>query len=153
MSFGDESLIHSQDACEQLLKQYGVRENLDSLHAVVTEARARKQAGYNGHDVWREDLSPGAAVRARTVPVLEKERERLRTELQSVRLLDVSHLFSKQSFAQLDTENRRLQSEMQENVRAREEVDAEASQLLCFLSEVSLWPLAVHTLGFHIFVA
>ena len=75
----------SQEACEQLLKQYGVRENLDSLHAVVTEARARKQAGYDGHDVWREDLSPGAAVRARTVPVLEKERERLRAELQSVR--------------------------------------------------------------------
>lgn len=79
------SLIASQEACEQLLKQYGVRENLDSLHAVVTEARARKQAGYDGHDVWREDLSPGAAVRARTVPVLEKERERLRAELQSVR--------------------------------------------------------------------
>lgn len=61
-----------------------MRENLDSLHAVVTDARARKQAGYDGRDVWREDLPPGAAVRARTVPVLEKERERLRAELQSV---------------------------------------------------------------------
>ncbi|EPT01287.1 hypothetical protein FOMPIDRAFT_1023371 [Fomitopsis schrenkii] len=111
------------ESCEQLLKQYNVRENLDSLHAVVTEARARKQAGYDGHDVWREDLHPGAAVRARTIPVLEKECERLRGELQS-----------------LDADNRRMQGEMRKNVQEREEVDTEASQLLDLLTEIeSKW--------------
>ncbi|KZT72017.1 hypothetical protein DAEQUDRAFT_723667 [Daedalea quercina L-15889] len=109
------------ESCEQLLKQYNVRENLDSLHAVVTEARARKQSSYDGKDVWREDLHPGAAVRARTVPVLESERDRLRAELQS-----------------LDAKNKSLQSEMQQNVQAREEVDAEASQLLDILAEIKL---------------
>ena len=62
-----------------------MKENLDNLHAVVTAARARKQAGYDGKDVWRDDLQPRAAVRARTVPLLEQERDRLRAELAQVR--------------------------------------------------------------------
>lgn len=62
-----------------------MKKNLDNLHAVVTEARARKQAGYTGKDVWREDLHPKTAVRARTVPLLEKERDRLLAELKQVR--------------------------------------------------------------------
>jgi len=105
--------------CEELLKQLNVRENLDNLHTVVTEARARKQNGYDGKDIWREDLHPGTAVRARTVPLLEKERERLRAELK-----------------ELNGENLELQSEMQDNVKARDEVDAEASRLLDILHEI-----------------
>ena len=73
-----------QENCEELFKKYNVKENLDNLHAVVTAARARKQAGYDGKDVWREDLQPRAAVRARTIPLLEQERERLRAELAQV---------------------------------------------------------------------
>ena len=73
-----------QDNCEELFKKYNVKENLDNLHAVVTAARARKQTAYNGKDVWREDLQPRAAVRARTIPVLEKERDRLQAELGQV---------------------------------------------------------------------
>ena len=67
-----------------MFKKYNVKENLDNLHAVVTAARTRKQTDYDGNDVWREDLQPRAAVRARTIPVLEKERERLRVELAQV---------------------------------------------------------------------
>nr|VWO97915.1 N/A [Ganoderma boninense] len=67
--------------CEELFKKYNVKENLDNLHAVVTAARARKQADYDSKDVWREDLQPRAAVRARTIPLLEQERDRLRAEL------------------------------------------------------------------------
>ena len=74
----------AQDNCEELFRKYNVKDNLDNLHAVVTAARARKQASYEGRDVWREDLQPRAAVRARTVPVLEKERDRLRAELAQV---------------------------------------------------------------------
>ncbi|KAF9804042.1 hypothetical protein IEO21_09488 [Rhodonia placenta] len=106
--------------CEELLKQFNVRENLDNLHAVVTEARIRKQSGnYDGKDVWREDLHPSVAVRARTTPLLEKERDRLRAELE-----------------ELENENLELQSQLQSNVKAREEADAEASKLLDILDEV-----------------
>ena len=51
---------------------------------MVTEARARKQTGYTGKDVWKEDLQPRAAVRARTIPLLEQERDRLMAELAEV---------------------------------------------------------------------
>ncbi|KAI0629661.1 hypothetical protein C8Q77DRAFT_1065302 [Trametes polyzona] len=99
--------------CEELFKKYNVKENLDNLHAVVTAARARKQTGYDGKDVWREDLQPRAAVRARTVPMLEKERAHLRAQL-----------------TQLTEENLQLQSQMEHNVREKEEADAEALKLL-----------------------
>ncbi|KAI0694654.1 hypothetical protein C8T65DRAFT_51552 [Cerioporus squamosus] len=104
--------------CEGLFKKYNVKENLDNLHAVVTAARARKQSGYVGKDVWREDLQPRAAVRARTIPLLEQERDRLRAEL-----------------AQLTAENSGLQSEMERNVRAKEEADREAARLLDVLDK------------------
>ena len=74
----------AQENCEELFKKYNVKENLDNLHAVVTAARARKQADYDSKDVWREDLQPRAAVRARTIPLLEHERDRLRAELAQV---------------------------------------------------------------------
>jgi hypothetical protein len=65
--------------------EYELKYNIDILHAVVTEARARKQRGEIGNDVWREDLQPKAAVRARTVPLLEKEAAKLRATLDEVR--------------------------------------------------------------------
>ncbi|EJF59328.1 hypothetical protein BD309DRAFT_897138 [Dichomitus squalens] len=105
--------------CEELFKKYNVKDNLDNLHAVVTAARARKQAEYDGKDVWREDLQPRAAVRARTIPLLEQERDRLRAEL-----------------AQLTDENSELQSQMQQNVRATEEADRDAARLLDVIDKV-----------------
>ncbi|KAI1788172.1 hypothetical protein LXA43DRAFT_1026565 [Ganoderma leucocontextum] len=104
--------------CEELFKKYNVKENLDNLHAVVTAARARKQAVYDSKDVWREDLQPRAAVRARTIPLLEQERDRLRAEL-----------------AQLSDKNSELQSQMQQNVRATEEADRDAARLLDVLDK------------------
>jgi polyamine-modulated factor 1 len=59
---------------------------------VVTDARARRQrgetadgGGSTGVDSWRADLQPRAAVRARTIPVLERERDLLRARLAEVR--------------------------------------------------------------------
>jgi hypothetical protein len=43
-----------------------------------------------GKDVWREDLHPRTAVRARTVPSLEKEAARLRATLEEVRYTSIS---------------------------------------------------------------
>jgi hypothetical protein len=65
--------------------EYDLKHNIDILHAVVTEARARKQSGEIGIGVWRDDLQPEAAVRARTIPLLEKEAMRLRATLEEVR--------------------------------------------------------------------
>lgn len=75
-----------QKKCDELLKGFDVEQNLNNLHAVVTEARARKQTGYDGKDVWSENLHPGAAVRARTIPLLEAEKKRLQAQLADVRL-------------------------------------------------------------------
>ena len=66
---------------------------MDILHQVVTEARARRQRGDTqsvagadtGADIWRADLQPRPAVRARTIPALERERESLRARLAEVR--------------------------------------------------------------------
>lgn len=63
-----------------------VKPNVDRLHTVITDARARKKAGYTGKDVWREDLQPSAAARARIMPILESERDRLKAQLQEVHL-------------------------------------------------------------------
>jgi hypothetical protein len=80
----------------KLFEQYDVQKNVDILHKVVTEARARRQRGETGSavrgdtgaDTWRADLQPRAAVRARTIPALERERDSLRARLAEVRLFD-----------------------------------------------------------------
>lgn len=61
-----------------------MKENIDILHAVVDEAVARKASGNIGKDVWKEDLQPRAMVRARTIPLLEAETEKLRATLAEV---------------------------------------------------------------------
>ncbi|TCD65454.1 hypothetical protein EIP91_002668 [Steccherinum ochraceum] len=107
---------------DELLAQFSVKDNLDKLHAVVTEAKKRKRAGdaYEGQDLWRENLQPRAAARARTIPLLEKEKDRLQAML-----------------AELDQSNLRLQAEIQAHVKAREDADAEATALLDVLEEVT----------------
>lgn len=74
-----------QQSCENLFKEFNVRESINTLHTVVSEARARKQRGeVDGKDVWRENLAPRAAVRARSVRVMEPEVEHLRAQLKAV---------------------------------------------------------------------
>jgi Nnf1 len=63
-----------------------MKQNIDDLHAVVSEARLRKQTEEVRQDVWREDLHPRAATRSRTIPVLEDARNKLLAELQQVRI-------------------------------------------------------------------
>ncbi|ETW79332.1 hypothetical protein HETIRDRAFT_324225 [Heterobasidion irregulare TC 32-1] len=105
--------------CDELFANYDVQRNLDSMHAVVTEARARKQSGEARKDAWRPDLEPRAAVRAWTIPLLQQERDRLRAQL-----------------AQLEDENMRLQSKMQENVKARQVANDQITEMLTLLNEV-----------------
>lgn len=112
-----ESLITNE--CEELLKRLDVKPNLDRLHAVVVEAKKRKAQGYTGKDIWKEDLKPDAAVRAKLVPLLEEERDRLKAQLE-----------------ELDQRNRKLQAEMQANVQARDAADKECGKLLDVLQEI-----------------
>ncbi|THH13750.1 hypothetical protein EW146_g6502 [Bondarzewia mesenterica] len=84
----------------------------DELFANYDKGGARK-------DIWRPDLLPRAAVRARTIPLLEQERDRLRTQL-----------------AELEEKNMRLQAKMQENVKARTEADENVAEMFAFFDEV-----------------
>ena len=117
-----------------------MKPNLDRLHAVVTEARQRKAEGYTGKDIWKEDLKPDAAVRAKIVPLLEDERDRLKAQLEEVssgvQIRDTTANRPVFLRVQLDQRNRQLQAQMQANVRARDEADEECGRLLDVLQEV-----------------
>ena len=65
--------------------RYNARENIDKLHAVVMEARERKERGEPpGPDAWRPNLESRNAVRARTIPVLREEKAKLEERLAEV---------------------------------------------------------------------
>ena len=66
------------------MEAYKAADALDTLHEHVTEARAFKKAEIIPKNAWKRDLEPRTAVRARTVPTLEKERDRMRERLQEV---------------------------------------------------------------------
>ncbi|KAH9988893.1 hypothetical protein BJV77DRAFT_722323 [Russula vinacea] len=110
----------------KLFEQYDVQKNVDILHQVVTDARARRQrgetadgGGSTGVDSWRADLQPRAAVRARTIPVLERERDLLRARL-----------------AEMEKENMELHEEVRENVAAQERADAKAAEIFAFFDDI-----------------
>ncbi|KII87251.1 hypothetical protein PLICRDRAFT_42888 [Plicaturopsis crispa FD-325 SS-3] len=105
--------------CDETAEAYAFRENIDILHAVVTEARERRRRAEHGSkDVWRETLQPREAIRARTVPLLISERDKLRAWLK-----------------ELEEENRGLQAQVVANVRSREGVDAKADVLLGIIDD------------------
>ena len=68
----------SQRDLDKLMKVYNVQENIDILHQVINDGKARKEQGNVGNDVWQENLEPRSAIAARTVPVLKREAERLK---------------------------------------------------------------------------
>ncbi|KAI0255531.1 hypothetical protein BJV78DRAFT_1119498 [Lactifluus subvellereus] len=104
----------------KLFEQYDVQKNVDTLHQVVTEARARRQRGETpGADRWRADVQPRAAVRARTIPALERERDLLRARL-----------------AEMEKENTELSREVQENVAVQGRADAKTAEIFAFFDEI-----------------
>ena len=75
-----------QTACDKLFERYDAREKIDILHAVVTEARERQKAGVlPGPDTWRPEIDPRTAARAKTIPILQNERDELKKRLAEVR--------------------------------------------------------------------
>ena len=78
-----------QQQCDQLLADHDAAVATDILHEIILEGRAKKQMRQhqNAKDVWTSNLDPRVAVHARTVPVLESERDRMLSELDKVILL------------------------------------------------------------------
>ncbi|KAF9646490.1 hypothetical protein BDM02DRAFT_3004751 [Thelephora ganbajun] len=107
------------EATDKFLDDINLKQCIDDLHAAVVDAKLRKQKSEDRPDIWREDLHPRAATRARTIPLLEKERERLLAELQ-----------------ELEDENLKLQEEIASNVRQFEENEKTSESLLDTLDEV-----------------
>ncbi|KIJ55287.1 hypothetical protein M422DRAFT_219900 [Sphaerobolus stellatus SS14] len=71
---------------DDILEAHHAPEGTDILHEVVIEARGKRQAGEDEDtpDAYSADIEPRAAVHARTVPILETERERLLAEIEKV---------------------------------------------------------------------
>ncbi|KAF9779281.1 hypothetical protein BJ322DRAFT_1089567 [Thelephora terrestris] len=107
------------EATDKFFDDISLKQCIDDLHAAVVDAKLRKQKGEVRPDIWREDLHPRAATRARTIPLLEKERERLLADLQ-----------------ELEDENLRLQEEIASNVRQFDENEKKSETLLDTLDEV-----------------
>ena len=76
-----------QDTTKDILDSYGAAQAIDTLHGVVSLARERHKKGESPKEVWRADLAPRAAVRARTIPLLQRERDRMQAVLQEVSLV------------------------------------------------------------------
>lgn len=68
-----------------MFQKYKAAQGIDALHQVILEARARKAGGEApGKDAYIQGLEPRAAVRARVIPVLQTEKERLEAVLAEV---------------------------------------------------------------------
>ncbi|KAG6374645.1 hypothetical protein JVT61DRAFT_4010 [Boletus reticuloceps] len=122
-----EDQIHA--SCETLFREFNVRDSINVLHRVVTDARARKEGGETeGKNIWKKDLEPRAAIRARTVPILESEVEKLRATLQN-----------------FEEENQAMFEQMKSNVRRREEADTKTTEMLKTLDDIhSRWSKLPH---------
>ncbi|KAG6332660.1 hypothetical protein ID866_6428 [Astraeus odoratus] len=122
-----EDQIHA--SCEALFKDFNVRENINTLHSVVTDARARKQRGdIHRKDLWKENLDPRAAVRARSVPLLQAETDRLRATLKK-----------------LEEENVSLYEQTQKNTDREREATEQIQELLVLVDDVySKWNKVPH---------
>lgn len=78
-----------QKNLKKTLATYDAQKGIDRLHRILLDAEARQKHGEEPRkDIYQADLDPRTAVCARTVPLLEKEAERLRAEIAAVRLLN-----------------------------------------------------------------
>ncbi|KAI0277855.1 hypothetical protein BGY98DRAFT_977016 [Russula aff. rugulosa BPL654] len=102
----------------KLFEQYDVQKNVDILHQVVTEARARRQRGETG-SATGGDTGADTWLRARTVPALERERDSLRARL-----------------AEMEKENMELYQEVQGNVAAQNRADTKTAEIFSFFDEI-----------------
>jgi len=107
---------------DSMLAQYNAAETIDTLHKCVLEAKECQKRGIVPKDAWRADLTPRAAVRARTVPVLEDERDRMRVQLEELEKENLGLIAElereKQDQAAADEECQRLLDALDQTVNA-----------------------------------
>ncbi|KAH7335284.1 hypothetical protein B0J17DRAFT_669398 [Rhizoctonia solani] len=67
----------------ELLRLYEARAAIDALDEALVEAKKRQAEGENANykDEWKSEIDPRTAVRARVMPVLEREQAELQKEL------------------------------------------------------------------------
>ncbi|CAE6440982.1 hypothetical protein ACGC1H_003656 [Rhizoctonia solani] len=67
----------------ELLRLYDARAAIDALDEAIVEAKKRQAEGENANhrDEWKPDIDPRTAVRARVMPVLEREQAEMQKEL------------------------------------------------------------------------
>jgi hypothetical protein len=88
----------AQKESSELLRLYEARTAIDALDEAIVEAKKRQVEGENNHkDEWKPDIDPRTAVRARVMPVLEKEQAELQKELSEV-IIQVSLIRLLQSY-------------------------------------------------------
>lgn len=96
--------------------------------------------------MWREDIQPKTAVRARVVPLLEEERDTLRARLQEVRLVLIRRCWIVVlivCLVQFEAENLRLQEELERTRGQKQEVEDQTVEMLDQLEEVCAAPSLV----------
>ncbi|EUC59692.1 GDP-mannose transporter, partial [Rhizoctonia solani AG-3 Rhs1AP] len=73
----------TQKESSELLRLYDARAAIDALDEAIVEAKKRQVEGEstNHRDEWKPDIDPRTAVRARVMPVLEREQVELQKEL------------------------------------------------------------------------
>ncbi|KDQ19025.1 hypothetical protein BOTBODRAFT_63154 [Botryobasidium botryosum FD-172 SS1] len=74
---------------DEILQAYNAAAAIDELQTVISAGRARVSTSDKGKDMWKADLDPKAAARARTVPILKSERDRLLEALREVEAKNV----------------------------------------------------------------
>jgi hypothetical protein len=133
-----QSYLFLQDAANVLLEQYHAAETIDSLHYVILEGRARLASKDPlWKDIWKGDLKPDAAARARTVPVLMNERDRLKAMLAEVMVFGLSSEDEHAQVAlQVEAKNAQLAKEVAANKAGRIEANAKTKELLDNLDQV-----------------
>ncbi|KZV65097.1 hypothetical protein PENSPDRAFT_587401 [Peniophora sp. CONT] len=111
------------DNCARILSACDAQGNIDRLDAVVSAARAFHKADPAAPpppDAWRENLIPRTAVRARTIPALRAERDRMRAEL-----------------AALEADNAKTIAEVEANQKRMADAQTKVKDTLDVLERVS----------------
>ncbi|KAB5594980.1 hypothetical protein CTheo_1613 [Ceratobasidium theobromae] len=139
--FMKETLVKESS---ELLRRYEARAAIDALDKAIVEAKKRREneeaGGYK--DEWKPDIDPRTAVRARVLPVLEREQAELQKELDEI-----------------EEQNRRYIARIQQNRKEHKAIDQEilsridkAEQIYKLIKsmddeEVQQWMLAADEAG------
>ncbi|CAE6436667.1 unnamed protein product, partial [Rhizoctonia solani] len=116
--FMEQTLVKESS---ELLRLYDARAAIDALDEAIIEAKKRQAEGDNAShkDEWKPDIDPRTAVRARVMPILEKEQAELQKELD-----------------ELEEQNRKYIARIQRNRAEYRAIDQEIKSRLSRIDQV-----------------